>query len=125
MSTLEMAEVMAADTLAGDPVVNVKGEELGSLSGIMIDVRRGRVAYAVLSSGGFLGIGDKLFAIQWSALTLDADRKCFVLDVEKARLEAAPGFDRDHWPTMGDHQWASEVHRYFGIAPYWQDPALQ
>jgi sporulation protein YlmC with PRC-barrel domain len=116
-------EVMAAETLTGDPVVNAKGDELGKVSDIMVDVRRGRVAYAVLSCGGFLGIGDKLFAIPWSALTLDADRKCFVLDVERARLEAAPGFDKDHWPSMGDPQWAAEVHSYYGIAPYWQEEA--
>ena len=114
-------EVMAADTLAGDPVVNTKGEELGEVTDIMVDVRRGRVAYAVLSAGGFLGIGDKLFAIPWSALTLDADRKCFVLDVEKTRLEEAPGFDKDHWPAMADGRWAAAVHSYYGIAPYWQD----
>ena len=116
-------EVMAAETLTGDPVINAKGDELGKVSDIMVDVRRGRVAYAVMSCGGFLGIGDKLFAIPWSALTLDADRKCFVLDVDKARLEAAPGFDKEHWPSMGDEQWAAEVHSYYGIAPYWQDPA--
>ena len=103
-------EVMAAETLTGDPVVDTQGQELGHVTDIMVDVRRGRVAYAVLSSGGFLGIGDKLFAIPWGALTLDADRKCFVLDVDKGRLEAAPGFDKDHWPSMGDEQWAAEVH---------------
>ena len=116
-------EVMAADTLAGDPVVEARGEDLGKVGEIMIDVRRGRVAYAVLASGGFLGIGDKLFAIPWSALTLDADRKCFVLDVDRRRLEHAHGFDKDHWPSMGDPQWAAEVHSYNGARPYWQDPA--
>src|SRR6185312_6509411 len=76
-------EVMAADTLQGDKVVNVDGEDLGNIEDIMLDVRSGRVAYAVLSFGGVMGIGDKLFAIPWEALTLDADRECFVLDIEK------------------------------------------
>ena len=68
----------------------------------MIDVPSGRVAYAVLSVGGFLGIGDRLFAIPWEALTLDEDRLCFVMDVDKHRLENAPGFDKSNWPDMAD-----------------------
>lgn len=112
-------EIMAADTLEGDDVINARGEDLGKIKDIMIDVRDGRVAYAVLSSGGFLGLGDKLFAIPWSALTLDADRKCFVLDVDKEKLKAAPGFDKDHWPSMADPTWASEVHSYYGQRNYW------
>lgn len=116
-------EVMTAETLTGNPVVDAKGEELGKVTDVMLDVRRGRVAYAVLSCGGFLGIGDKLFAIPWGALTLDAERKCFVLDVDRARLESAPGFDKDHWPSTAS--WATEVHGYYGVRPYWQDPPLQ
>jgi len=112
-------EIMAADTLEGDDVVNTKGEDLGNIKDIMIDVPSGRVAYAVLSSGGFLGLGDKLFAIPWSALTLDADRKCFVLDVDKEKLKNAPGFDKDHWPSMADPTWANEIHSYYGQRGYW------
>lgn len=112
-------EVMAADTLEGDDVINTRGEDLGEIKDIMIDVRTGKVAYAVLSSGGFLGVGNKLFAIPWGALTLDADRKCFVLDVERDRLANAPGFDKNHWPTMADPLWAKQVHDYFGQNTYW------
>jgi hypothetical protein len=86
----------------------------------MLDVPSGRVAYAVLSSGGFLGIGDKLFAIPWSALTLDADNKCFILNIDKERLKNAPGFDKDHWPSMADQRWATEVHSYYQRRPYWE-----
>jgi sporulation protein YlmC with PRC-barrel domain len=113
-------EIMSADTLEGDSVVNSKGEDLGSIEAIMLDVRRGRVAYAVLSFGGFLGMGDKLFAIPWHALKLDAERECFLLDVDRERLENAPGFDKDHWPSMADETWAKEIHSYYGERPYWQ-----
>jgi len=116
-------EVMAASTLEGDDVVNRVGDDLGKVKEIMIDVQSGRVAYAVLSSGGFLGLGDKLFAIPWSALTLDTDRKCFILDVDAERLKAAPGFDKDHWPSMADVTWANEVHAYYGQTSYWQTPS--
>jgi sporulation protein YlmC with PRC-barrel domain len=109
-------EIMAADTLEGDPVLNRKGEKLGEIDHVMIDVRAGRVAYAVLSNGGLFGVGDKLFAVPWSAFTLDADRKCFVLDIESERFENAPGFDREQWPSMADNRWAREVHAYFGIS---------
>lgn len=113
-------EVMAADTLQGDNVVNTKGESLGEIEDIMLDVPSGRIAYAVLSFGGLMGMGDKLFAIPWSALTLDADRKCFVLDIDKDRLKNAPGFDKDHWPSMADTTWAEQVHSFYNRTPYWQ-----
>jgi sporulation protein YlmC with PRC-barrel domain len=116
-------EVMAADTLEGDKVVNRKGEDLGSIEDIMIDVQRGRVAYAVMSCGGFLGMGDKLFAIPWNALTLDANRHCFVLDADRERFEKAPGFDKDHWPSMADNSWAMQVHDFYGVRPYWSETA--
>src|SRR3569832_1807484 len=73
--------LMSADSLTGDAVVSTTGEDLGEIEAIMLDVPRGRAAYAVLSFGGFLGMGDKLFAIPWDTLTLDADRECFFLDV--------------------------------------------
>ncbi len=113
-------EVMAADTLQGDRVVNLQGDDLGKIEDIMIDVPSGHVAYAVLSFGGIMGIGDKLFAIPWSALTLDADRECFVLDIDEQRLKNAPGFDKDHWPSMADPTWASEIYTYYNMRPYWQ-----
>lgn len=112
-------DIMAASSLEGDDVYNHLDEDLGTIKEIMIDVHSGRVAYAVLSSGGFLGIGDKLFAIPWSALTLDINRKCFILNVEADRLKNAPGFDKDHWPSMADLSWANEVHAYFGQPNYW------
>ena len=111
--------IMSAGTLEGDEVINGSGEKLGTIDEIMLDVSSGRIAYAVLSAGGFLGVGDKLFAIPWNALTLDVDRECFVLDIDKEQLESAPGFDKDHWPSMADLSWAQSVHSYYGTTPYW------
>jgi len=113
--------VMDAATLIGNDVVNSVGEDLGDIDAIMLDVARGRIAYAVLASGGFLGIGEKLFAIPWGALTLDADRKCFVLDVTAEVLRNAPGFDKDHWPSMADPIWAQGVHDYYKVRSYWYE----
>jgi len=75
------------------------------------------VSYAVLSFGGFLGMGEKLFAVPWNALTLDTKNKRFVLNVEKERLKQAPGFDTDKWPNMADQAWAKEIHSYYGTIP--------
>src|SRR5438552_680917 len=117
----EYRRVLSASTLAGDTVRNAAGEDLGKVDEIMIDIPSGRVAYAVLSFGGVLGVGNKLFAVPWSALTVDEDEKCFILDVDKQTLESAPGFDKDNWPDMADTAWGAEISRYYGASPYWQD----
>jgi sporulation protein YlmC with PRC-barrel domain len=110
--------IMAADTLSGDKVVNQAGQPLGEITHIMLDITHGTIAYAVLSFGGFLGLGDKLFAVPWSSLVLDVENKWFVLNIDKDRLRQAPGFDKHHWPSMADPKFASEVHAYYGpVAP--------
>lgn len=96
---------MAASTLEGDVVYNRQGEKLGNLERIMIDVLNGCIAYGVLSRGGVMGFGDKLYAIPWSALTLDTNRRCFVLDASVDRLKEDPGFDKECWPSTADESW--------------------
>jgi sporulation protein YlmC with PRC-barrel domain len=113
--------VLSASTLCGDSVKNRADENLGNIKELMIDIPSGRVAYAVLSFGGFLGLGDKLFAVPWDALTLDEDRKCLVLDADKAKLESAPGFNKDAWPDMTDTIWGERVHSFYGQSPYWTE----
>jgi sporulation protein YlmC with PRC-barrel domain len=112
-------DVMAAATLDGNKVMSADGEHVGKISDIMLDVRSGRIAYAVLSEGGFLGIGANLHAIPWSALTLDTDQKCFHVDIAAQRLKDDPGFDKDHWPAMADTGWATSLHTYYNRDPYW------
>jgi sporulation protein YlmC with PRC-barrel domain len=112
--------VIAAHTLTGYAVVSPTGEKLGDVEAIMLDIGNGRIAYAVLSFGGFLGIGDKLFAIPWAALTLDTRAGNFILNVSKEKLARAPGFDKDHWPSMADSAWAGEVHGFYEVVPYWR-----
>jgi sporulation protein YlmC with PRC-barrel domain len=113
--------VLAASTLDGDKVRNSSGDTLGKLDQIMIDIPSGKIAYAVLTFGGVLGMGNKLFAVPWNALTVDEDEKCLILDVDKKTLENAPGFDKDNWPDMSDTNWGTEVNRYYGTDPYWQE----
>ncbi|MCK7593098.1 PRC-barrel domain-containing protein [Pseudomarimonas salicorniae] len=114
-------ELMGADTLIGNSVFNGSDEDIGSIKEIMLDMRSGRIGYAVLSFGGLLGMGTKLFAVPWDALSLDVENKRFSLDVDKERLKAAPGFDADHWPNMANPDWAEGIHRYYGIEPVSSD----
>jgi len=109
--------LMGADTLIGDSVVNATNDNLGDIKEIMLDMQTGQVAYAVLAFGGFLGMGEKLFAVPWQALHLDTANHRFVLNVDKDRLKSAPGFDKDAWPDMSDVQWASQIHTFYGTDP--------
>src|SRR5579864_2409656 len=92
--------VMAAATLDGNKVLSSDGKDIGKIKDIMLDVGSGCIAYAVLSTGGFLGIGDKLLAVPWSALTLDTDNRCFRIDATVEQVRNSPGFDKDAWPSM-------------------------
>ena len=110
--------LMGADTLIGNDVYNPAGDDLGDIKEILLNMHTGRIAYAVLSFGGFLGMGDKLFAVPWEALKLDTANKRFTLNVSKDKLENAPGFDKDHWPDMADPTWTNSLHTYYGTTPY-------
>jgi sporulation protein YlmC with PRC-barrel domain len=112
--------VLSAGTLAGDRVRNAAGEDLGKVEEIMIDLASGRVAYVVVSFGGFLGIGDKLFAVPWRALRVDEGEHQFILDVDRKTLENAPGFDKDNWPDMADPSFGAAIHEHYGRTPYWE-----
>jgi len=109
-----------ASSIIGTDVVNPEGDSLGDIKEVVIDPRTGRVAYAVVSFGGFLSMGEKLFAIPFSALVFKVTKNEYVLDVSKERLKAAPGFDPDHWPKMSDEKWNRDVYKYYERPPYWE-----
>ena len=112
--------VLSARSLTGDRVRNAAGEDLGKVEEIMLDVPHGRIAYAVLSFGGMLGIGDKLFAVPWSALRLNTAEHEFILDVSRATLKNAPGFDKSNWPDMADAAFGAKIHSHYGEPLYWE-----
>ena len=113
-------KVLRTKDIFSDRVKNTAGEDLGKIEELVIDVNTGRVAYAVLSFGGVLKMGNKLFAIPWQALQVDPQNKRFILSVDKARLENATGFDKDNWPDMADTSWGTRIFSYYGAAPYWE-----
>ena len=117
----QVSVIHKASDLIGKNVVNPEGKTLGEIKNLAIDGEQGRIAYAILSFGGFLGIGNKLFAIPWGALRIGPGGDNFVLNVDKAKLEKAPGFDNDKWPDLTNRQVAGELHTYYGITPYWED----
>ncbi len=103
-------------SLTGMQVRNPNGEELGKIEDYVVDMESGKITYVALSFGGFLGVGDKLFAMPFHAMTLqhDADGNYyFVLAVPKESLEKAPGFDKEHWPNVADPKWSDEIDRYY------------
>ncbi len=102
-------QLMGLNMLIGNDVYNQIEEDLGDIKEIMLDMESGKIVYAVLSYGGILGMGEKLFAVPWGALTLDTTNKRFILNVEKDKLENAPGFDKDNWPKVADPSWINEV----------------
>lgn len=123
MSNTTMAlhpNVLSTNVIIGDGVVNRAGENLGQIEELMLDLEKGRVAYAVLSFGGFLGMGEKLFAVPFEALQLDDSREHFTLDVDKEKMKNAPGFDKNNPPAATDRTWGAEVYKFYGYTPYWQ-----
>jgi sporulation protein YlmC with PRC-barrel domain len=111
-------QLMGADTLIGNDVYNHQEESIGDIKEIMLDVASGTVSYAVLSFGSILGFGEKLFAVPWSALTLDTENKRFLLNISKERLQNAPGFDKDNWPNMADQTWKNDIQDYYSERTY-------
>ena len=111
---------LSTSTLTGTDVRNREGENLGNIKDFILDVENGRVMYAVLDFGGFLGIGDKYFAVPLEAFRTDTQSEQLVLDVDKARLENAPGFDKDNWPSTPNDTFVESVYDFYGQREAWQ-----
>jgi sporulation protein YlmC with PRC-barrel domain len=109
-----------ATSIIGTNVFNPNGDSLGEVKEVVIDPNSGRVAYVVVSFGGFLTIGEKLFAIPFSSFKYDTKKNEYILDIPKERLEKAPGFDANQWPSMADEKWNREIYTYYDRSPYWE-----
>jgi hypothetical protein len=121
MSTLDATEtssLIAADKVEGTAVYNMAQEKIGSIENVMIDKRSGKVAYAVMSFGGFLGIGDNYYPLPWSMLRYDTNVGGYVVNLDKKMLEGAPSYEPRERINWDDQEWGRRVHDYYGIAPY-------
>ena len=112
--------VVKASNIVGKDVRNPQGESLGDIKEIVVDPMSSRIAYAVVSFGGFLGMGEKLFAVPFSSLKYNIEKDEYTLDTPKEVLKSAPGFDADHWPRMSDEKWNRDVYSYYKRPPYWE-----
>ena len=114
------ARWMTTRRACGSKVINHQDETLGEIDDIVVDLARGRIAYAAMASGGFLGLGERMFAVPWTALRYNGARECFVMDARKEIFENAPSFDKDRWPTEAQPEWHDQVHLYYGAPLYWR-----
>ena len=112
----ETDRLIASDKVEGTAVYNRAGERLGSVHNLMIDKYSGQVSYAVMSFGGFLGIGERHHPLPWRALTYDTNLGGYVVDLDRERLEGAPSYGRDEAP-WGDPAYGQGVSDYYGV-PY-------
>lgn len=114
----ETHDLVASDKVIGTKVYDRQGEHIGAVERIVLEKVSGRVAYAVLSFGGFLGIGEDYYPLPWSKLRYDEKLEGFRVDISKDQVEGAPRYRRDE-----DYEWSTEngrrVYDYYGVTPYW------
>src|ERR1700747_1003141 len=99
--------------VVGTSVYNLKGEHLGSIYSMMVDKISGHVEYAVMSFGGFLGIGESYHPLPWHALTYDTQMGGYVVDVDRSRLEKAPRYTSSSMPNWSDRTYRARIDQYW------------
>jgi hypothetical protein len=121
-ATDETTRLIAADKVNGTSVYNRQGEHLGAIEDVMLDKISGKVAYAVLAFGGFLGIGERYHPLPWSVLAYDTQMGGYVVDLDRSRLEGAPTFAANDDVDWNDRAWGKRVNDYYGTTPWWHVP---
>ncbi len=111
--------LIAGQQVAGTDVYDRSGGKLGTIRDVMIDKNSGRIAYAILSFGGFLGIGDRYHPLPWGTLNYDTKVGGYVVDLDPAVLEGAPAYGSDETIAWEDAEWHRRLHDYYGVSPYW------
>lgn len=118
-TTNPSGNLIAANQVQGASVYDAKLEKLGSIEDVMIDKATGRIAYAVLSFGGFLGIGDRYYPLPWEKLSYNTEIGGYVVDIDRQVLEGAPSFTDQAAAGWNDEAWGRDVYSYYGVHPYW------
>jgi len=116
VATDETNRLIASNKVEGTAVYNRNGDRLGSVYNFMVDKRSGKAEYAVMSFGGFFGIGEEFHPLPWDMLTYDTDKGGYVVDLDKKLLEGGPRFSADKEPTY-DRSYGQQVYGYYGV-PY-------
>jgi sporulation protein YlmC with PRC-barrel domain len=119
VTKITSGSLIAAEQVNGTSVYNMDGDKLGTVDDIMIDKISGKAIYAVMSFGGFLGIGEKQHPLPWSSLTYDEDKEGFVVNLDKRKLEEAPTLDPDDEDFVWTPDYGRRVDQYYGAPTYW------
>jgi len=113
VSARETARLIASDKVEGTAVRRSNGDKIGTIERVMIDKRSGKVAYAVMSFGGFLGIGESYHPLPWSVLNYDTSMGGYVVDVDRSRLERAPRYTLSSQPDWADRAYRRRIDEYW------------
>ena len=119
MTTPASHSLIASDRVEGTAVRRTGGEKIGTIQRLMIDKLSGNVAYAVLSFGGFLGIGEKHLPVPWSRLTYNPSLEAYEVNLSDDELKKAPSTETDTEFDWGDREQERAVHSYYKVPPYW------
>lgn len=111
--------LIASDRVIGTDVRRPGGSKVGRIERLMLDKATGRVAYAVMSFGGFLGLGEAFYTLPWAVLRFDPGLDAYVVDITEAQLRAAPERSPEGGDPGDEREWEELVHRYYNAAPYW------
>lgn len=106
-------------TIIGAKVFNRQSEHVGKVEEVVVNVLDGNIAYLVITFGGFLGMGEKLYAVPWKALYYDHALEAYLLNVSKEQIERAPAFEKEAWSHFGDESWNRGIHDYYEVPPFW------
>ncbi len=116
-TTLGGHNLIGAEKVSGTNVYNPAGDKLGSVEDVMIDKVSGKAVYAIMSFGGFLGIGEKHHPLPWSSLKYDTSKEGYVVNLDKKMLEGAPSYEGDDFAWTPDY--GRSVDKYYGAPSYW------
>src|ERR1700752_2365351 len=120
LATRETFNLIAADKVEGTPVYNRAGDKLGTVENVMIDKMSGRVGYAVMSFGGFLGMGKDRHPLPWGVLDYDTGKGGYVVGIDADLLKKAPTYGAADTVDWTDETWNRRLHDYYGVPPYWR-----
>ena len=118
-TTTSIHPLISAHRVNGAEVYNTAGEKLGKVEDVAIEKVSGKVAYAILSFGGFLGLGERYYPVPWSLLDYDVDKGGYVVPLDKAQVENAPSFEARDLGGWSDVLSREGIFGYYGVVPYW------
>ena len=108
--------LISSEDVEGTNVYDMSGKKIGEIDHLMIDKLSGRVTYAVMSFGGFIGLGHSHYPIPWGALKYDTRLSGYLTGITEKQLKDAPAFSDDSW---GDQNWEQQTYKHYNVTPYW------